>query len=357
MAIELWEQNELFRVMTDPRLDPIPSYFYDRFFKIPFYSDDTEILFSKLPARDRKMAPFVLPVSQGKPVFQAQGETVTRFKPAYIKLKDAVRPADMTTRRPSEVLGAKMSLQQRFDTRVAEVAAYHRRVIAMRKAHMAAKMITDATYTFNYESEAGAAYPEVLIDFGRAANHTVTLSGSFWSDPDYDILNDIQTWMDRVRDAENGGIVNEIIVGSSVAKLFGKNTKLKAQMDTTYRGNDVNVRTGLIRLSEMGLAYVGSLGAGLDVWTYRDRVQQADNSWVELLDPKAVLMLAAGIEGVDAHGAIYDAEAMLAGETATELFVKQWTSKDPGEVYQMAQTSPLLVPLDVNKTLKATVLA
>lgn len=357
MAIDLWEQNRLFRVMTDERLDPIPSYFLDRFFKIPFYTDDREILFSKLPARDRKMAPFVLPVSQGKPVFSAQGETVTRFKPAYIKLKDAVRPADMTTRRPSEVLGANLSLQDRFDARTAEVAAYHRRVIAMRMAHMAAKMILDAKYTFNYESEAGAAYPEVLLDFGRASNQTVVLSGSYWSDPDYDILGDVQTYMDRVRDADGGGIVNEMIVGSDVAKVFGKNNKLKAQMDTTYRGNDVNVRTGLIRLNEMGLSYVGNLGGGMDVWTYRDRVQQNDNSFVELFNPKDILLLAAGIEGVNAHGAIYDAEAMLAGETATEIFVKQWVTPDPGEVYQMTQTSPLLIPLDVNKTLKATVLA
>jgi hypothetical protein len=357
MAIELWEQNRLFRVMTDPRLDPIPSFFYDRFFNIPHYSDDREIIFSKLPANDRKMAPFVLPSSQGKPVFSAQGETVTRFKPAYIKLKDAVRPADATTRRPSELLGNPMSLQERFDTRTAEVAAYHRRVIAMRMAHMAAKMITDAKYTFNYEGDQGAPYPEVLLDFGRDAGHTVVLSGSFWSDPDYDILSDIQTWMDRMRDAYNGGIANEIIVGSDVAKVFGKNNKLKAQMDTQYRGNDVNVRTGLIRLNEMGLSYVGSLGGGMEVWTYRDRVQQNDNSWIELLGPKEVLMLAPGIQGVDARGAIYDAEAMLAGETATDLYVKQWVTKDPGEVFQMTQTSPLLIPLDVNKTLKATVLA
>lgn len=357
MAIELWEQNELFRVITDPRMDPIPSFFLDRFFNIPYYSDDTEILFSKLPQMDRKMAPFVLPVSQGKPVFEAQGETVTRFKPAYIKLKDAVRPADMTTRRPSELLGRKLSLQERFDTRVAEVAAKHRRVIQMRKAHMAAKMITDAKYTFNYESEAGAAYPEVLIDFGRAADHTVVLSSSFWNDPDYDILGDVQTWIDRVRDAEGGGVVMEIIVGKSVAPLFRKNNKLKDQMDLRYRGNDVNMRTGLLRFNEMGLSYVGSLGAEVEVWTYNDTVQQASGTKVDLLGAKDVLLLANGIEGVDAHGAIYDADAMMQGETATEIFVKQWTEKDPGEVFQMTQTSPLLIPLYPNKTLKATVLA
>lgn len=357
MAIELWEQNRLFRVMTDPRLDPIPSFFYDRFFKIPHYSDDAEIIFSKLPAKDRKMAPFVLPSSQGKPVFASQGETVTRFRPAYIKLKDTVRPMDATTRRPSELLGQTMSLQERFDTRTAEVAAYHRRVIAMRMAHMAARMITDAKYTFSYESDQGAAYPEVLLDFGRDALHTVTLSGSFWSDPDYDILADVQTWMDRMLVAYRGGVANEIIVGSAVAKVFGKNNKLKAQMDTQYRGNDVNVRTGLLRFNEMGLSYVGNLGGGLEVWTYRDTVQQANGDTVELLGPKDVLMLAAGIEGVDARGAIYDAEAMMSGDTATDLYVKQWVTKDPGELFQMAQCSPLLIPLDPNKTLKATVLA
>lgn len=357
MAIDLWESNDLFRVITDPRMDPIPSFFLDRYFKTPYYSDDTEILFSKLPAVDRKMAPFVLPVSQGKPVYGARGETVTRFKPAYIKMKDAVRPADMTTRRPSEVLGQKLSLQERFDTRVAEIAAYHRRLIQMRKAHMAAKMITHAKYTFNYESEAGASYPEVELDFGRASNHTVALSGSFWSDPTYDILGDIQTWMDRVRDADQGGIVNQVIVGSAVAPVFRTNEKLKKEMDTTYRGNDVNIRTGLLRFSEVGLSYIGSFGAGMEVYTYRDTVEQANGTKVELLNPKDVLLLADGIEGVDAHGAIYDAAAMMQGDVAEEIFVKQWVTEDPGEVYQMTQCSPLLIPLYPNRTLRATVLA
>lgn len=357
MAIELWESNDLYMTITDERLDPIPSFFLDRFFTIPHYSDDEEIIFAKLPQMDRKMAPFILPANQGKPIFSSKGETVKRFKPAYMKPKDAVRPADMTTRKISEVLGSKMSLQERFDVRTGEILAYHRRAITMRKAHMAAKMILDAKYTFNYESEAGAAYPEVLLDFGRDAGHTVTLSGSFWSDPDYDIIADVQLWIDRVRDADGGGIVNEIIVGSAVAPLFRKNKGLKAEMDTTYRGNDVNIRTGLLRFNERGLSYVGSFGAGVEVWTYRDQVEQADGTKIELMNPKDVLLLATGVEGVDAHGAIYDADAMLAGETAQEIFVKQWTTPDPGEVYMMTQTSPLLIPLYPNRTLKATVLA
>lgn len=357
MALELWESNDLYRIITDPRMDPIPSFFLDRFFQTPHYSDDEEIIFSKLPAMDRKMAPFVLPTVQGKPVFGVRGETVQRFRPSYIKLKDAVRPADMTTRRPSEVLGRKMSLQERFDVRTAEVAQYHRRVIQMRKAHMAAKMITDAKYTFNYENDAGVAYPEVLIDFGRDPGHTVTLSGNFWNETSYDILNDVQTWINRVRDAYRGGTVKTMIVGSSVAPVFRKNTDLRAEMDTTRRGNDVNIRTGLIRTDERGLSYIGTLGAELDVWVYRDTVEQNDGTSIELLGAKDVLLLADGIEGVDAHGAIYDAQAMAQGETAAEIFVKQWITEDPGEVFQMTQSSPLLIPLYPNKTLKATVLA
>ena len=357
MALELWESNDLYRIITDERMDPIPSFFLDRFFTTPYYSEDQEIIFSKLPAVDRKMAPFVLPMSQGKPVFGVRGETVQRFRPSYIKLKDAVRPEDMVTRRPSEVLGRKMSLQERFDVRAAEVARYHRRVIQMRKAHMAAKMITDAKYTFNYESDTGAAYPEVLIDFGRAANQTVTLSGNFWNETNYDIVGDVQTWIDRVRDAYRGGTVNTMIVGSSVAPVFRKNAGLLAEMDNTRRGNDVNIRTGLIRLGERGLSYLGSLGAELDVWVYKDTVEQANGDAVDLLNPKDVLLLADGIEGIDAHGAIYDAAAMASGQTAEDIFVKQWITEDPSEIFQMTQTSPLLIPLDPNKTLKATVLA
>src|ERR1044072_284908 len=115
MALELWTSGELYDVLRDDRMDPVPSYFLDEFFTEEYFSEDKEILFSNLPAMGRKMAPFVLPTEQGKPIFGTQGETVKSFTPPYIKPKDAVRPTDARTRRPSELLtGSALSLTDRF---------------------------------------------------------------------------------------------------------------------------------------------------------------------------------------------------------------------------------------------------
>lgn len=358
MSIELWTPNQLYRVLEDDRLNPIPSYFLDNYFRERFYSEDEEIIFAKLPGLDRKMAPFVLPTMQGKPIFTARGETLDRFKPPYIKPKDAVRPADVTTRLVSDVLsGAKSSLQERFDARVVEISNVHRRAIEMQKAYLAAKAFIDAKLTIKYEFDQGDP-KSYLLDFKRDAGHTVTLSGQFWDDPDYDILADVQDWMNMMSLAYMGGSPSLMLVGASVAPLFGRNTKLKAEMDTTYRGNDVNVRTGLLRMDlQNPINRIGSLGAGLEVYSYRDTVQNNDGSTVELFNPKSIMLIAPGATGVVAHGAIFDAEAMAAGNMAIDIYPKMWMTKDPGEVYVMHQSAPLPIPLYPNRTMVATVLA
>jgi hypothetical protein len=355
MALELWTSGELYEVLTDDRLDQVPSFILDTFFTEDFFSNDKEILLSELPDAYRVMAPFVLPTEQGKPIFKAKAEKVRSFLPPYIKPKDAVRPEDARTPKPLEILRrAPMSLQERFNMRVLEVAAFHMRAIRMRITWMAARAFIDGKVNIAYERDQGAAFPEVELDYGRDAGHTVVLTTSFWDDPDHPILDDIQDWADTMRLATRGGFPSQLWLGATVAKHFNKNKQVIAQMDTTVRGNSVQIQTGVVRREEP-LTRLGTVGAGIEVFVYKDEVENDNGTMVDLLDPKDIVLVAPGAKGVVAYGAIYDAQAM-AESTAIDVFPKMWEIEDPSAIFLMHQSSPLPIPLYPNRTFKATVL-
>lgn len=364
MAIEIWTLGELYDVLVDDRLDDFPSYFLDNFFKEEYLSGDKEIHFSELPAMDRKMAPFVLPTEQGKPIFGARGESKRSFTPPYIKPKDAVRAEDARNRRPSEIFrngGQPLTVEERFENRIVEIVEYHKRAIKMQWSYMAARAYIDASLVIKYQRDQGAPFPEVTIDFGRDANLNVTLSGSFWSDPAYNIIGDLSTWSDRMYNALRGGRPVRLTLGSAVVPYFLNNNGIKALLDTNYRGGeDTSIKRGIVNI-DRPLSYVGTIGGigqSLEIWTYKDQVENSDGNMVDLLDPKTVLLEAPGYRGIRAFGAIYDVEAMQSGQSlSTDIFPKMFVTKDPGELYVMHQSAPLMIPATPNRVLKAVVLS
>lgn len=355
--LQLWSPKQLLRRMRDDRLDAIPSYFQDNFFKGRHYSEDRDILLSELPAAGRKLAPFVLPTEQGKPIAEFKGQTMKALTPPYIKPKDAVRPEEARSPFPEEVLDGPLTLAQRFNRRVGEIQDQHIRAIRMQIAWMAARATIDGKVTVKYQRDQGAAHPEVTIDFGRAANQTVVLAGpTYWDDVDYPILDDVETWGNRMVAAKYGQAPTVLLVGANVAPLFRRNKQVRAEMDTTVRGNSVNLPTGIQIIGD-GLTRIGDLSGGITVFAYRDYVENANGDMVDILDPDDVLLIAPGNEGVLAYGAIYDVDAMQGGSMAIDIFPKMFKTDDPGELYIMHQSSPLPIPLYPNRTLKATVLA
>ncbi len=360
MTIELWESRELYQLLRDDRLDPIPSYFLDTYFTESYYSDDEKIRFAQLPTASRVLAPFVLPTEQGKPIYYRKGESISDITPPYIKPKNVVRPEDARNVLPSEVFrnaGQRPSLAERFDRRVVEITEIHRRAIMMRKSWMAARAFIDAKVQIDYERDSGAAFPSVLLDFGRASGHTVTLLSGYWDDPDADILGNLESWMNTMYLASGGGSAAQLIVGASVAPLFRKNKGIKAALDVNYRGNDsVQIDLGIMR-TERPMKYIGRLDSSLEVWTYRDQVENSNGSMIDLFDPRDVLLVAPGATGVQAHGAIMNAKALAAGLSNVDIFPSMWTSDDPAQVMIMHESAPLPIPLYPNRTFKARVLA
>lgn len=361
MAFDLWQPVDLVDLQRDVRYDDVPDYFLTTYYTEQHYSEDREILVAELPTAYRVMAPFVLPANQGKPIFKAKGEKAKSFTPPYLKPKDAVRPTEARNRRPSDLrTGNPSDLTSKFEARVAEVSAFHVRAIRMQEAWMAARGFIDGKVTIKYDAEQGLPYPEVIIDFGRNSNQTIILSGSFWSDPDYDIIGDLTTWSNLMYNATMGGRPTLCIVGSSVAPYIQKNKGILALLSTLNRGSEgTTMERGMMTVDRpmTKIATLSGVSGGLEIWTYKDVVEDNAGNMVDILDPKEVLLVAPGARGVRAYGAIYNHKALQSDQVSIDIFPSMFEDDDPPAIYLMHEASPLPIPLYPNRTLKARVLA
>lgn len=348
MAIEvtLYDTNTLLGVMRQTA--PVPNYWLDLCFPRQVNFTDEFIDFEKL-VDNRKLAPLVVPTSQGKPIY-SEGSTVTRLKPAYVKPKDPVNPNRMIQRRPGE-LQPGMGNQgpaSRFNAVVADIQSEHRKAIERRWEWMAAQAIIHGKVTL-----VDAAYPERVVDFQRHASNTITLSGtSVWGGTNGDIVGNIETWRSQMRRLPFGGAVNRITVGGDVWEVMRKDAALMKLLDTQLRGTDADFRTGIREGLEV--EYMGRLSGTLDVYVYSDYYHDVDGTSKDFMSSKDIVLTGPGVGGVRAFGAILDNKA---GFQALPIFPNMWSENDPPVVYCMAQSAPLMVPVNPNCTLKATVLA
>lgn len=345
IAVTLYDTSALLGLYREV---PAPSnYFRALGFPNVVVFDDEYVDFEKI-REGRKLAPLVVPTSQGRPVY-SEASTVTRIKPAYLKPKDPVSMNRVVKRRPTENLFAPnaQTPQQRYNAIIGDILRVHRETIDRREEWMAARALIDGKVTLE-----GPDYPTRVVDFQRAPNHTVTLVGSFWSDPAHDIMGDIQTWIDRVRRAPFGGPCDRLTVGADVIGHMLKNASVIKQLDTQVRGTNADLNTGL-RSGEY-IEYIGKLGPNLQLWVNSDFYELADGTAVPFLEPKRVLLSGPNIQGVRCFGAILD---QAAGFRAMAVFPKMWTSEDPPATFVMSQSAPLPVPVNPNNTLAATVLA
>nr|USU31109.1 major capsid protein [Methylobacterium sp. OTU13CASTA1] len=343
---ELWNTRTLLGVYRET--DSPTNYWLDLLFPNEISSTDEYIDFEKIPRAGRKLAPFVAPLAQGRPIYE-EGGRVARFKPAYVKPSDPVTPSRALTRRPGHLLGPEaISPQARYDSIKSDILAYHRTAIERRWEWLAAKAAIDGAVTID-----GDDYPSVSLNFGRAASHTVVLgAGARWGDAGVSILDGIQGWMDQMHQAEFGGAPNRITLGVAAWAKMRKDPDVLKEMDTTARGNTVEIRTGLYGTGEA--RYVGTLGAGVEVWVYND-YYSLGGTVTPFMAPTDIVLTGPNVQGYRCFGAIVDVNAQF---QALPIFPRNYII--PGDVaieQIVTQSAPLMVPVNPNATLKATVVA
>ncbi|MGL5629257.1 MAG: major capsid protein [Plesiomonas shigelloides] len=346
MTLAIYDTAKLVKTTYDL---PTRHYFWlDTFFTQQINSDSEEIAFEKV-MRDRKLAPFVAPMVQGKPVYR-EGSKMEFIKPAYIKLKDAVTPSKLIKRRAGEAFHGSVSPETRYKAIVGAIQLEHKNRIMDRWEWMGCQAALYGKVVI-----AGDDYPEVTVDFGRAANQTITkTAGQRWGEAGVSVLDDIETWSALAQNAPFGGTPTMIVLGTKAWQAFRKDEALMKLMDKNI---DRPERT-LIDIGPIGgekVQRVGRLNGRWDVVVYADNYVNEAGATVPFMPAEGVFMSSpTALEGTRCFGAILDLGAQL---RSLEIFPKMWTNEDPSATYIMNQSAPLMVPGAPNASVYATVVA
>lgn len=344
---KVYDSATLLGVFRD--LEPISDYWLSLLFPNTMQSDDGYIDFTKI-TDNRKLAPLVVPTAQGKPIYSA-AERTFRVKPAYIKPKDAITATRMIGRRAGmgELLSpTPMSPLQRYQASVVDIQLQHRNAILRRMEWMAANAAIYASVTLEDE-----AYPKTIVDFQRNSDHYVLLTGGTrWGQSGVSILRNIETWRTRVRNAKFGGPTNRITVGTDAWDVMREDAEIRELLKTDYRpyNNGIDLNLGI--REGLNVEFVGRLSGTLDVYVYSDYYQEANGTMVPFMSPKDVVLTGPNVNGFKCFGAIQDIDAQFA---TVPIFPKMWRENDPSATFIMNQSAPLMVPVNPNNTLRATV--
>ena len=346
---ELWNTHTLLAVMRETQ-DPVSSYWRDLCFNAGVLSSTDEYIdLEKIPNVGRKIAPFVAPLAQGRPIYE-EGSRIARFKPAYSKSLDPVTPTRAMVKRPGTLLSPNNSTPAaRYDSIKADILAYHRQAAERLHEWLAAKAILDARVTIQGDDMATR-----LVDFGRDAAHTGALgAGTFWGAAGVSILDFIEGKMKLMHEAQFGGAPTRLTIGTSVWPVLRKDAEVKDLMDQRFTGSDINIQRGILQPGEV--RYVGTLGnSGLEVYVYNDWYTDKGVR-TPFMDPRDIVLTGPNVQGYQCFGAIQDVYARF---EAIPIFPRNYINNgDPAIEHILTQTAPLMVPVNPNATSRFRVVA
>lgn len=345
MAFDLYSTATLLDVIRVT--PPESSYWLDNFFGRQINFETEEIMFDRVET-NRRLAPFVSPVVQGR-VMKTEGFETRAFRPAYTKPKHIVDPNRVFTRTAGEAITGSVSPAQRWNAAVAQNMAEERAAIQRLWNWMAAMATIYGRVTIT-----GEDYPTRVIDFGRDAGLTSILTlTSRWGEADADPLADIAA-LRRLAFEKSGSPITRLTMGLEAFDRFYADEKVQALLK-----GDAVARVSDSTMSAMGGTDVpfeyrgilqGANGQGrIEVYTYAEQYENQAGTSVDYMSTYDVVGTGPGLQGTRCFGAIRDKRA---GLQALPLFPKMWDQEDPSLTYTMTQSAPLMVPANTNNSFR-----
>lgn len=350
MAISLYDTVALTAIVEQLKL---PSQFLlDTFFP-GITTSETEFVAVDVFVGQRRLAPFVSPLLEGKLV-ESLGVTTNQFKPAYLKPKTRLDPMRPIRRSIGEQIGGnQMSPADRERANLAFELEQHITMINRRLEWMAAQALINGSVTV-----AGEGYPTQTVNFGRAGALTIAqLTGSnAWTLTNVNAAsnpvvpsNNLQDWSALVLQA-CGLPVTDIVFTPGAWKVFRQDPIIKSVV-AALNYNAPGLAAGGVN-AKIGGQFMGNWGPWR-LWLYYDwYVDPVSLTETAMIPDGTVIMGSDQLNGTRAFGAILDPElAYISAPYAP----KSWTTQDPGARWLMTQSSPLVIPTQVNASLTATV--
>ena len=356
---ELWDTRSSLAVMRDVKAETL---FFSQYFTNQFNSTDEFIDFEKLPILARKLAPFALPLARGGSIYSDTVKTY-RFKPAYVKVEDSIDPLMPLTKRAgidnSMLDYPELTPMQRITLIKAQMTAQHVLAIQRRWEWLAARAIIDGQVTLT-----GPNYPTTVVNFQRDLAHTVTLTGTNrWGQSGVSILDSIQGWLETMNNAEFGALPTRLVMGQAVWNVLRKDAEFKEHLDTNFRNPAMTIERGLVsgganggKMFPVGSMNVGGAGgADIELWVNNETFIDEAGATVRYLPTNQLVLLGSpdSVMGYRCFGMIVDRAAEY---QALPIFPANWVQGNNPQTEWLGHTSsPLMVPLAPNATLRATV--
>lgn len=341
MSIDIFNTRTMLRALEERRP---PKLFLTNTFFPAVETSDTEHVDIDVIRNKRRLAPFVHPLAEGKLV-ERQGFSTKSFKPPYLKPKMVTTAADLLKRSIGEAVYATKTPAQRAAEQLSKDLAEMDDMIWRRIEWMAASAL------FTDQIVVAGEGVSATIDFGRASSHEITLaSGVKWNQAGGDIISDLRDWKSLV--AQDTGLVPNIcIMGHDVVEVFLADADVVAILGR-FSNQTVTAAMDTKNLED-GVTYIGRV-EGLDIYSYEEWYLDSNGTEQPLVPADKVLLASTRARRAVHFGAILDLDA--GGVAAVPRFPKSWRTPDPSAQWVMLQSSPIVVPTQVDASLVADVI-
>lgn len=334
-----------------PNLKKAQKFLLDKFFPFEVVSD-TEYVAIDIDVGKRRMSPFVSPMVEGKLVEQRRIQT-NLFKPPYIKDKRAPDLRKPIRRMIGERIGGAMSGAEREAANIAFEMADQLDMIDRRLEWMASQVMQLGTLTVT-----GDGFPTTLLDFGRDAALTVTLTGGNRWGQSANYLADghdpiptqnIETWQALIL-KKSGGVATDIVFTQTPWQKFLNAEFAQGAIQYPRLQNQNEIRPGAE--IQRGGIFKGNWGQ-YRLWLYNDWYVDDNDVEQPMIPDGTVLMCGDDMMGTRAFAVILDPAFNYA---SLPYAPKTWLKEDPAQRIIMMQSSPLVIPSRVNACFAATVI-
>jgi len=307
---------------------------------------DTESVDIDLRKGKRRVAPFVRPRSGGKTV-ERDGFSTKTYTPPLVAPQTVTTAEDMQKRTPGETIyGDEKSPEQRAAERLGEDMADLDDMISRREELMAAQALFNGEIVL-YAPDEGI---DDTMNFGMT--NTALSGSSLWSDSGADPLADLSSLASQMR--KNSGYSPTMgIFGTDAMEAFLNNAAVIKAMDTR------RVDMGQIQPRELpgGVSYIGHIarpGVDIDLYSYDEWIyDEVSGKDVALVPAKKIFLGNPASRYEMLYGAVANVKM---GVVAAPRVPWSWVENDGSARYLRISARPLPVPMDVDASIRCTVL-
>ena len=346
MPVDIFSTAFLAKVVAS--LDEPASFLLNTFFPSEQTSDTEEIYFD-VESKKRRITPFVSPLLPGK-VVAGPGIATKSFRPAYAKDK---RRFDATSgvlkRRIGEKIGGASDPMTRRQAALGLALKDQLEMLTQREEVMASEALRLGTVTVS-----GDEYPTTVVNFGRDAALTVTLSGGTrWGEAGVKPLANLKAWH-RLVMQKSGASAVDVVMDPLAWELFEADEAVITLLNRqAYRqAPSLELEPVALKQGEEKAQYMGSVGV-FRIWVYQDTYYNDALVATNILPDYTVMLNSRSqVDGVRCYGVIFDEKINY---KAQRYFTKSWVEEDPPVRWLLLTSAPLVVPYRPNATFCATV--